>query len=96
MNDAVVYATLVGIVITLSIVLALLLVFSSQMFIIMFAIYLIGISIYYFVYLARNPPKSHDINYDVNKYISIYNMGVGGFVIILGIILATMSNRYRY
>lgn len=85
MNNAPVYATIVSIAIIVSILLVLLLIFNMNAFIIAFALYIIGVSIYSYVYFVKNPPKNDDINYNVNKYISIFNFSLSGFIIIMAI-----------
>ena len=97
MSESAVYATLASIVIIMSIVMTLLLIFSKTAFIITFALYLVGISIYSYVYFVRNP--KNDINHNVNKLISIFNIGLGGAVVLLAIIFpligANSPRSYR-
>jgi len=92
-NPATVYTTLVAIGIVMSVILALLLVFSTNAFVILFALYVIAISIYNYVYLVRNPGQATDVNYNVNKFIALFNIALCGCVVILSIVFATIFVR---
>ena len=95
METSGVYAILVSVAIIVSIVLAMLLVFHPPSFIVMLALYIIGVSIYGFVYFKRNPNTGSDkTNYDVNKLITIFNIGLGSVIILLGIIVPSI--RYSF
>lgn len=83
MLDVSVYTILIALGFLLSIVLSLVLVFSENIFIVLIALYIIGTSIYTYVYFARNPSQKHDINYNVNKYITLFNISLSGFLLIL-------------
>ena len=89
MSDAAVYATLIIIAFFLTVLLILTLIFNSLAFIIMLGLYILGIAIYQYIYFVRNP-KTTDINYSANKYISLYNIGIGGLIIVLGIIFTVI------
>lgn len=91
MSSMTVYAILVSIGIIMAVLLTLLLTFNITAFVILFSLYVIGISVYYYVYLVRNPGKKDDTNYNANKYISIYNMGLSGLVVLLTIIFAAVG-----
>ena len=91
MDASGVYAILVSVAIIMSIVLAMLLVFHPPSFIVVLALYIIGVSIYSYVYFRRNPNTGSDqINYDVNKLITIFNIGLGCAILIIGIIVPTI------
>lgn len=94
MSESAIYATLVSIVIILSITLALLMVFSLNAFVVLFALYIMGISIYTYVYFNKNQ-KTNDINYNISKLISIFNIGLGGAVVLLAIIFPLMGGVGR-
>lgn len=81
MSDISVYTILIALGFLLSIVLSLVLIFSENIFIVLIALYIIGTSIYTYVYLRRN--EKNDINYNVNKYISLFNISLSGFLLIL-------------
>lgn len=99
MNTTPVYATIVSIAIIVSILMVLLLIFNINAFVFAFALYIIAVSIYTYVYLVRNPPKHEDINYNVSKYISIFNFSISGFIIVMAIVFmfvmkSPQSRRY--
>lgn len=95
MNTSGVYAILASISIIISIVLAMLLVFHPPSFIVLLALYILAISIYGYVYFRRNP-KNGDINYDVNKLIAIFNIGLGSSIVLLGIIVPLIRGTGHY
>lgn len=92
MQDATVYTILIAIGFLLSIVLSLVLLFSENTFIILIALYLIGISIYTFVYFSKNE-KKNDINFKINKYLNIFNIGISTFLLILMIVKFSFGGR---
>lgn len=93
-NRYAIYITLVCIGILLTIAAVILMSFNLSYFALLFTLYLLGCSIYMFVFLAiKRNVLDDDVRYNVASYISLFNIFFSVSMFILGAIFIVKTKK---
>ena len=89
-----VYITLVCIGVVLTTLFVMMLSLNMKVFILLLVLYMIGFSLYNFVYLLLNKKLlDKDVRYDVAMYMSLFNIFFGASLFLLTIVFWVIGTR---